>query len=70
MMDLFGGFDRACMQAYEATYPIDAPLRRALPLFQLIPLLVHVILFGAGYIPGVRANVRTLESTLGGSHDR
>jgi protein-ribulosamine 3-kinase len=56
MMELFGGFDDACHAAYRESWPLVdgyVPIRRA--VYQLYYLLVHVNLFGAGYLSGTRA---------------
>lgn len=50
MMELFGGFPRGTLQAYARLRPLDegySAIRR--DLYQLYPLLVHVLLFGGGY---------------------
>jgi len=61
MMQLFGGFGPACMAAYEEVYPIPDTLRAALPAYRLVHLLVHVVLFGTGYVSGVRRALAELE---------
>jgi fructosamine-3-kinase len=57
MSELFGGFPSGWADAYDRAWPLDpgyAHHRRA--LYQLYYLLVHVNLFGAGYVSGcVRA---------------
>jgi fructosamine-3-kinase len=60
MGDLFGGFGTGFRQAYEEDWPLAPgyePTRRA--IYQLYYLLVHVNLFGAGYVAGTR---RALEA--------
>jgi fructosamine-3-kinase len=55
MADLFGGFPAAFREAYEAEWPLApgyVPVRRA--VYQLYYLLVHVNLFGAGYVGRTR----------------
>ncbi len=54
MTRLFGGFDRAFYEAYNAAYPLEPGWRQRLPLTQLYPLLVHAILFGGHYMHSVR----------------
>jgi len=56
MMRLFGGFGGA-FAAYEATAPLAPGAEARVPLYQLLPLLVHVNLFGGGYL-------RSLETAL------
>ncbi|MEU7631357.1 fructosamine kinase family protein [Nocardia sp. NPDC049220] len=50
MLELFGAphLDRI-RAAYHETYPLADGWRSRIPLHQLHPLLVHVVLFGAGY---------------------
>jgi protein-ribulosamine 3-kinase len=55
MAQLFGGFGRGFRLAYEDAWPLAhgyEPARRA--TYQLYYLLVHVNLFGAGYVEGTR----------------
>jgi fructosamine-3-kinase len=50
MMRLFGGFGRRVFEAYDEAYPLAADYASRVPLYQLYPLLVHVNLFGSGYV--------------------
>ena len=50
MMKLFGGFERATFDAYEEALPLAAGHERRVALHQLYPLVVHVNLFGHGYV--------------------
>jgi fructosamine-3-kinase len=50
MMRLFGGFGERVFEAYHAAYPLAPGQRERVPLYQLYPLLVHVNLFGSGYV--------------------
>lgn len=55
MAELFGGFSPAFRAAYDQDWPLApgyVPRRRA--IYQLYYLLVHVNLFGAGYVPMTR----------------
>ncbi|MCS6798904.1 MAG: fructosamine kinase family protein [Myxococcota bacterium] len=59
MMELFGGFGPRVFEAYEAAWPTartDRRLRRA--IYQLYYLLVHVNLFGSGWIPALARTLR------------
>jgi fructosamine-3-kinase len=49
MMGLFGGFSDACLAAYDEVWPRAPGHEQRSALYQLHPLLVHVVLFGAGY---------------------
>jgi fructosamine-3-kinase len=55
MMRLFGGFGERVFAAYDAAYPLAAGHRERVALYQLYPLLVHVALFGAGYVGQLEA---------------
>jgi len=58
MMQLFGGFDAHVFAAYDEEYPLDREWRERIPLYQLYFLLVHVNLFGSGYLGQTRAALR------------
>lgn len=53
MMRLFGGFSERVFQAYAEAMPLSVGHEERVDLYQLYPLLVHVNLFGAGYLGGV-----------------
>lgn len=57
MMRLFGGFSTRTFSAYEEVAPLGRGHEERVPLFQLYPLLVHVNLFGTGYVGQVQAVV-------------
>jgi fructosamine-3-kinase len=50
MMRLFGGFGHRVFDAYDEVYPLSPGSNERVPFYQLYPLLVHVNLFGAGYV--------------------
>ena len=54
MMRLFGGFGERVFAAYEEYFPLAAGAADRVSLYQLYPLLVHLCLFGAGYLGQVR----------------
>lgn len=54
MSKLFGGFAPGFYEAYHATYPLLPGWEERVPLYQLYCLLVHVNLFGGGYVGSVR----------------
>lgn len=54
MTKLFGGFSDAFYTAYDEFYPLDQHWEERIALCQLYPLLVHVHLFGAAYVPAVK----------------
>ena len=49
MMHLFGGFTEREIGSYDEALPLAEGWRDRIPLYQLLPLLVHAILFGGGY---------------------
>jgi fructosamine-3-kinase len=55
MMNLFGGFPAQAYEAYQQGYPLEGDWQARIPLHQLYPLLVHVVLFGGGYAGQVSA---------------
>ncbi len=55
MMRLFGGFSERCFAAYDEAYPLADDWEARIPLYQLYPLLVHVNLFGGGYVSSVES---------------
>lgn len=61
MMQLFGEFGMEVMQGYEAEFPLADGWRERIPTFQLVPLLVHVVLFGRGY---AASTMRALRATV------
>ena len=57
MSQLFGGFDARFYEAYENFYPLEKGWHQRLDFCNLYPLLVHVNLFGGGYVGSVRSIV-------------
>jgi fructosamine-3-kinase len=55
MMRLFGGFAARVFDAYGEAWPLAPGHASRVPLYQLYPLLVHVNLFGGGYVGQVEA---------------
>lgn len=53
MARLFGGFPREFFAAYDEAWPLDDGWEQRLPALQLFHLLVHVRLFGGGYVAQV-----------------
>jgi fructosamine-3-kinase len=61
MMRLFGGFTARTFAAYDEAWPLASGWQRRVDLHQLYPLLVHVVLFGRGYLGSVEAALARLE---------
>lgn len=59
MMKLFGGFSQRVFDAYSEVCPLSPGHEERVPLYQLLPLLVHLVLFGRGYASAVE---RALEA--------
>ena len=55
MTRLFGGFDVDLYAAYHAEWPLEQRWEERVDLCNLYPLLVHVNLFGGGYVAQVEA---------------
>jgi fructosamine-3-kinase len=60
MMRLFGGYAPRVFDAYAEAYPLAAGHHERVALYQLYPLLVHLNLFGVGYLGQVRAAVQRM----------
>jgi fructosamine-3-kinase len=60
MMRLFGGFGPRVFSAYEEAWPLADGHRERVALYQLYPLMVHVNLFGGGYVGSVEASLDRL----------
>jgi fructosamine-3-kinase len=50
---LFGGFDKSFYDHYNEVFPLQPGWKHRIPLCQLYPLLVHLILFGRHYYASV-----------------
>ncbi len=50
---LFGGFDQRFYDAYDEVFPLIDGFEERVSIYNLYPLLVHVNLFGSGYVSGV-----------------
>jgi fructosamine-3-kinase len=61
MMRLFGGFGERVFAAYAESFPLAPGASDRIAVYQLYPLLVHLCLFGVGYLGQVR---RALERYL------
>lgn len=54
MTRLFGGFDKRFYDAYEEVRPLERGWRQRIHLYNLYPLLNHLLMFGSGYLGQVR----------------
>ncbi len=55
MSKLFGGFSYAFYEAYNNEYPLEKSWEKSIEIANLYPLLVHVNLFGGGYLRQVES---------------
>lgn len=55
MSKLFGGFSADFYRAYHAEYPLNANWQTGTEIANLYPLMVHVNLFGGGYLGSVKS---------------
>ncbi len=58
MSKLFGGFAPAFYQSYEAEYPMEKNWEEGTEVANLYPLLVHLNLFGSGYLGSIKSTLR------------
>ena len=58
MMKLFGGFSEEIFSNYNAAFPLGEGWKERLPLWQLYYLLVHLNLFGSGYLSQVNSAIK------------
>jgi len=59
MTRLFGGFSNAFYVAYEETFPLLSGYAKRVDLYNLYPLLVHLNLFGGGYLKSIIAILKS-----------
>ncbi len=58
MSKLFGGFSSQFYEAYHNEYPLENNWENAIEIANLYPLMVHVNLFGGGYMGSVNRVLR------------
>jgi protein-ribulosamine 3-kinase len=58
MTTLFGGFSNEFYDAYQEAFPLAKGWKQRVDLWNLYPLLVHLNLFGMGYLRQVRGCLR------------
>jgi fructosamine-3-kinase len=59
---LFGGFDDTFYQSYQTVFPLEPGFDERIPVYNLYPLLVHLLLFGKSYFSGIERTVNKLQS--------
>lgn len=55
MMQLFGGFPQEVFEIYDSVFPLTPNWKQRMDIWQLYYLLVHLNLFGSGYLHQVKA---------------
>ena len=58
MTRLFGGFDYLYLGSYQEVFPLQPGFEDRLGIYNLYPLLVHLNLFGRGYVSQILAVLR------------
>ena len=58
MTTLFGGFDESFYASYQEEYPLEIGWQERLDIFKLYPLLIHLNLFGSGYLGSILSIIR------------
>ena len=53
MLGLFGNYPKLAMNCYQEINPLENGFNKRRDIHQLYPLLVHLILFGKGYLSGI-----------------
>jgi len=60
MTTLFGGFDRLFYDSYNYHFPFSSNYREQWDICNLYPLLIHLNLFGSGYLRQIEAILRSI----------
>ena len=58
MLDLFGNFPKISFDTYNEINPLEIGFQNRKDIYQLYPLLVHLVLFGSGYYSAVKRIVK------------
>jgi fructosamine-3-kinase len=61
MTQLFGGFTETFYKSYQNAFPLERGFQHRLEIYNLYPLLVHVNLFGQGYLSQVLSIINKLD---------
>ncbi len=54
---LFGGFEPSFYKFYQEVFPLEPGFEDRMDLYKLYPLLVHLNLFGTGYLAGIKRTI-------------
>jgi fructosamine-3-kinase len=55
MTKLFGGFDSRFYEAYHHHFPLPKNFEEQVDVCNIYPLLIHLNLFGSGYLTSIRS---------------
>ena len=58
MLSLFGSYPVEALDHYQNLHPLEKGLNKRIDIHQLYPLMVHLILFGKGYLNGVESTLK------------
>ena len=58
MLSLFGSYPVEALDHYQNLHPLEKGLNERKDIHQLYPLMVHLILFGKGYLNGVESTLK------------
>jgi fructosamine-3-kinase len=61
MTTLFGGFDKPFYEAYQYHFPLPGNYREQWEVCNLYPLLIHLNLFGQGYLPDIISTLKKFD---------
>jgi fructosamine-3-kinase len=59
---LFGGFDESFYHSYQTVFPLEPGFNERKDLYNLYPLLVHLLLFGKSYLSGIERIIKKFQS--------
>lgn len=57
---LFGGFEEIFYTSYETVFPLEQGFNHRIPVYNLYPLLAHLLLFGKSYLSMIGKTVNRL----------
>jgi protein-ribulosamine 3-kinase len=61
MMRLFGGFSHDIFHHYQQAFPLEKGWQERQPIFNLYPLLVHVVLFAGSYVAQLKEQIKKIK---------
>jgi protein-ribulosamine 3-kinase len=58
MTTMFGGFSREFYAGYNESWPLESGWEERIDIYNLYPLLIHLNLFGSGYLGQILSTIR------------